>query len=86
MSRTGRFNPRRPEKGRNRPNRPEHRIVVHGIRRKQPDLRRLGRAVITMALAEAEAEKAAADAKQATRDTDGTGASDQTGQEADHDE
>ncbi|WP_157102213.1 hypothetical protein [Nocardia caishijiensis] len=58
MSKTGAFNKRRAEKGRNRPNRPERRITVRSVR-KTPDLRKLGRAAIALALAEAEAERRA---------------------------
>ncbi|WP_433578545.1 hypothetical protein [Nocardia brasiliensis] len=58
MSKNGRVNYRRAEKGRNRPNRPERRITVRGIRKSPPDLRPLGRAAITAMLAEAQAEQA----------------------------
>ncbi|WP_280351504.1 hypothetical protein [Nocardia abscessus] len=80
MSKTGRFNPRRPEKGRNKPNQRQHRIIVHGVQRKQPDLQKLGRAVIAMALAEAEAEEAEATATQVPA------ISDNDEQEASHDD
>ena len=56
MSKSNRYNPRRPQKGRNRPQR---RIIVHSQRREPPDLRKLSRAVIALALAEMEAEQAA---------------------------
>lgn len=75
MSKTGRYNYRRPEKGRNSPTRPERHITVRGVRKPSPDLRKLGRVVIALALAEAEAEKAAADqyvdnaAEEASTDT-----------------
>lgn len=59
MSKTGRENVRRPAKGRNRPNRPERRITVRGVRRQPFDPRPLGRAAIAQALAEAEAQRAA---------------------------
>ncbi|MEV0710392.1 hypothetical protein [Nocardia aurea] len=58
MSKNGKYNPRRPEKGRNRPNRPAHRVTVRSVKRTLPDLRQLGRAVIRAALAEADAERA----------------------------
>ncbi|MGW5922332.1 hypothetical protein ACWFPY_25370 [Nocardia fluminea] len=67
MSKNGKYNPRRPEKGRNRPNRPEHRVTVRSVKRTLPDLRQLGRAVIRAALAEADAEKAEAKVKEQTQ-------------------
>ena len=36
--------------------RPERRITVRGVRRKQPDLRKLARALIDLAAAQAEAD------------------------------
>ncbi|WP_405182542.1 hypothetical protein OG225_16755 [Nocardia sp. NBC_01377] len=60
MSKNNKFNYRRPEKGRNRPNRPKPHITVRSVRRTPPDLTKLGRAIIAAALAEAAAEKAAA--------------------------
>lgn len=48
MSKTGRTNLRRSAKRNQR-----RRITVHGERRPSPDLRKLGRAVITAAMAEA---------------------------------
>lgn len=57
MSKSGRYNYRRPEKGRNTPTRPERHITVRSVKRTPPDLQKLSRAVIAMALAEAEAEK-----------------------------
>lgn len=36
--------------------RPERRITVRGVRRKQPDLRKLARALIDVAAAQAEAD------------------------------
>ncbi|HKP39465.1 hypothetical protein [Mycobacterium sp.] len=53
MSKTGRPNYRRGQRGRPKA---ERHIVVHGVRREPPDLRKLSRAVIAMALREAEAE------------------------------
>ncbi|WP_433683356.1 hypothetical protein [Nocardia sp. CA-119907] len=60
MSKSGKFNPRRPAKGRNRPNRPQVNIRVRSVKHNPPDLRKLGRAVIAMGLAEMEAEKVSA--------------------------
>lgn len=56
MSKTGRHNYRRAAKGRNHPNRLVHNITVRSVNRAAPDLRKLGRALITKALAETEAE------------------------------
>ncbi|MGQ4615205.1 hypothetical protein [Nocardia sp. R7R-8] len=61
MSKNNKFNYRRPEKGRNRPNRPkgqERRITVRSVRKTAPDLRLLGRAAIAAALADASADDA----------------------------
>ncbi|RPA65839.1 hypothetical protein EF294_03625 [Gordonia oryzae] len=51
MSKTGRTNYRRGARGTPKSDR---QIVVHGVRRDQPDLRKLSRAVIAMAMREAE--------------------------------
>ncbi|MGU3500915.1 hypothetical protein [Mycobacterium sp. C31M] len=59
MSKTGRPNYRRGSRGTPKP---ERQIVVRSVRRDPPDLRKLSRAVITMALRDAEAQ---ADARQA---------------------
>ena len=59
MSKNSKFNYRRPEKGRNRPNRPETHIKVRSIRKTPPDLTKLGRAIIASALTEAAADKMA---------------------------
>lgn len=59
MSRTGRPNPRRGSRGNPKP---ERRIVVRSVRRDPPDLRKLSRAVIAMALRDAEAQAEARDA------------------------
>ncbi len=61
MSKTGRYNPRRAAKGRNQPSKAEHRITVRSEQRTPPDLYKLSRAVIAIALAETEAERAAAE-------------------------
>lgn len=53
MSKTGRTNYRRGSRGTPKPDR---QIVVRGVRREQPDLRKLSRAVIAMALRDAETE------------------------------
>ena len=59
MSKTGRLNYRRGQRGRPKA---ERRITVRSVRRDPPDLRKLSRAVIAMALREAEAEARAAEA------------------------
>ena len=51
MSKTGRTNYRRGSRG---VAKAERQIVVRGVRRDQPDLRKLSRAVIAMALRDAE--------------------------------
>ncbi|HSX65939.1 hypothetical protein [Nocardioides sp.] len=47
------------QQGRARTNRPRRRIVVHSELREQPDVRKIARAIISMAMAEAEREAAA---------------------------
>jgi proline racemase len=59
MSKTGRPNHRRGTRGTPKP---ERQITVRSVRRDPPDLRKLSRAVIAMALRDAEAE---AEARQA---------------------
>ncbi|SHT79861.1 Uncharacterised protein [Mycobacteroides abscessus subsp. abscessus] len=59
MSKTGRPNYRRGSRGTPRP---ERQITVRSVRRDPPDLRKLSRAVIAMALADAEAQAEARDA------------------------
>jgi len=59
MSKTGRENHRRSANRQSRSSRPERRISVRSIRREPYDIRKLGRAAITRALAETEAEKIA---------------------------
>ncbi len=59
MSKTGRENHRRPANRQSRSSRPERQISVRSIRREPYDIRKLGRAAITRALAEAETEKIA---------------------------
>ena len=53
MSKTGRPNYRRGNRGTPKP---ERQITVRSVRRDPPDLRKLSRAVIAMALRDAEAE------------------------------
>lgn len=53
MSKTGRTNYRRGSRGTPKP---ERQITVRSVRRDPPDLRKLSRAVIAMALRDAEAE------------------------------
>lgn len=65
MSKTGRTNYRRGARGTPKSDR---QIVVRGVRRDQPDLRKLSRAVIAMAMREAELQ---ADIDQALTGTHG---------------
>lgn len=58
MSKTGRINQRRGERGIPKSRQPRH-ITVRSVRREQPDLRKLARAIIAQALAEADAEATA---------------------------
>ncbi|BBX63227.1 hypothetical protein MSAS_24010 [Mycobacterium saskatchewanense] len=53
MSKTGRTNHRRGSRGTPKP---ERKIIVRSVRRDPPDLRKLSRAVIAMALRDAQAE------------------------------
>ena len=53
MSKTGRTNYRRGSRGTPKP---ERHITVRSVRRDSPDLRKLSRAVIAMALRDAEAD------------------------------
>ncbi|MGV9834262.1 hypothetical protein ACWDUL_08710 [Nocardia niigatensis] len=57
MSKTGRPNHRRKSREGNRQYEPERRIVVEGVQREHPDLRKLSRAMIAMGI-EAEAATA----------------------------
>ncbi len=52
MSKTGRTNYRRGERGIPKSRQPRH-ITVRSVRREQPDLRKLARAIIAQALSEA---------------------------------
>lgn len=72
MSKTGRPNQRR---GTRRNPRPERHITVRSVRRDPPDLRKLSRAVIALAMADAEAE-----ANNAAEKTGAPDLSDQVGQ------
>ncbi|WP_206045786.1 hypothetical protein [Nocardia mangyaensis] len=62
MSKTGRYNYRRPAKGRNQPGRDRH-VTVRSERKDSPDLQKLGRAIIAMELEEMERQKATDDAQ-----------------------
>lgn len=64
MSKTGRPNYRRGSRGTPKP---ERQITVRSVRRDPPDLRKLSRAVIAMALRDAEAET---EARQAVNNPD----------------
>ncbi|MBF4996688.1 hypothetical protein IRT45_05905 [Nocardia sp. BSTN01] len=60
MSKTGRTNPRRADREAKRRKaypRTEHAITVRSEKRTSPDLHKLSRAVIAIALAEVDAEK-----------------------------
>jgi hypothetical protein len=57
MSKTGRYNYRRPAKGRNQPGQDRH-VTVLGVRKDPPDIQKLSRAVIAMELEEAERRNA----------------------------
>lgn len=59
MSKTGRLNHRRGSRGTPKA---ERHIVVRSIRRDQPDLRKLSRAVIAMKIRDAEAQAEVRDA------------------------
>jgi hypothetical protein len=48
----------------------QRRISVRAVRRESPDLRRLGRAIVSLALLEAEAEAAAQRQAEAERETE----------------
>lgn len=60
MSKTGRLNYRRGSRGTPKA---ERHIVVRSVRRDEPDLRKLSRAVIAIALRDAEAQAEVRDAK-----------------------
>ncbi|MGW4370107.1 hypothetical protein ACWEKT_31120 [Nocardia takedensis] len=66
MSKTGRYNPRRPAKGRNHPTGYERHISVQAVPKNPPDYQKLSRAIIAMELARLEAEKAEADTEATT--------------------
>lgn len=57
MSKTGRYNYRRPAKGRNQPEQPRHHITVRGVRKDPPDYQKLSRAVIALELEELDLSK-----------------------------
>lgn len=85
MSKTGRPNHRRASREAKRRSSAgvDRRITVHSEKRPAPDLYKLSRAVITIALADAEAEKTAT--RDADTDTSNT-ADEKTGEEDRHDE
>lgn len=60
MSKTNRPNYRREAQGRQRKSRHHREITVRSVKRNPPDLRKLSRAVITLTMAEMDAEKKAA--------------------------
>ncbi|WP_237082875.1 hypothetical protein [Mycobacteroides abscessus] len=73
MSKTNRPNYRRADREdrSHRHHRQDRRIVVRGVRRDPPDLRKLSRAVIALAMAEMEAENTPATSPEVVnRDTD----------------
>lgn len=70
MSKTGRTNYRRGSRGTPKP---ERQIVVRSIRRDPPDLRKLSRAVIAMALRDAEAAAEVREAESISAATPSTG-------------
>lgn len=72
MSKTNRPNYRREAQGKQRKTRRHGEITVRSVKRNPPDLRKLSRAVIALAMAEMDAEKTAADeAREAESSTDG---------------
>lgn len=60
MSKTGRYNYRRPAKGRNQPGGDRH-ITVRSVRKDPPDIQKLSRAIIAMELEELERRKVQAE-------------------------
>lgn len=56
------------KRGTRRGHRPERRISVRGVRREQPDLRKLAQALIALAQAQAEAEAQAQISQEPTTD------------------
>jgi hypothetical protein len=95
MSKTGRYNYRRPAKGRNQPGSAGCHITVRGVRKDPPDIQKLSRAIIARELEELDRRKASADdisdtpetvtphANSAISPAHPTGAADNS--EADHD-
>jgi hypothetical protein len=80
MSKTGKPNVRRGSRGTPKA---ERHITVRSVRRDPPDLRKLSRAVIAMALRDAEA---AAEARDAMKSIDTTGIETTTVTDTDHPE
>lgn len=82
MSKTGRTNYRRGSRGTPKP---ERIVTVRSVRRDPPDLRKLSRAVIAMALRDTEAQAEAREAMNATNPPD-SGLISGTNTDADHPE
>jgi hypothetical protein len=78
MSKTGKPNYRRGSRGTPKP---ERRIIVRSVRRDPPDLRKLSRAVIAMALRDAEAQAELNEAMKG-RDTDSHESTSESGEAA----
>ena len=55
------MSPYSPKRRSRRTHKPERRISVRGVRRSQPDVRKLARALIALAMAQAEADAQAQD-------------------------
>lgn len=62
---------------------PERHFTVRGVRRDPPDIKKLSKALIALAMAEAEREAQAEQAARTNGPTDASGASAQTGGELD---
>ncbi|MGQ4268580.1 hypothetical protein [Nocardiopsis changdeensis] len=79
--------PKRKKKSHGRTPRQERRFVVRGVRREKPDMRKLGRALLSLAQAEAEreaqaqhtAQAATEDEREDTPSTDGGDKDDRRG-------
>lgn len=83
MSKTGRTNHRRGQRGHPKA---ERHIRIHGVRRDPPDLRKLSRAVIAIALREAELDaEAKAAAEEVNTSSVGGAATTPTTEEAAYD-
>ncbi|NKY25539.1 hypothetical protein [Nocardia gamkensis] len=89
MSKTNRPNYRREAQGKHRQTRHRGEITVRSVKRKTPDLHKLSRAVIALAMAEMDAEKEASQkAHAAESSTDGQmpAADDAASKEVRHDD